>query len=164
MLKVSFKKDSKKVQTFYNKATIVTLTGEVRIPRKVWDAFPRDIIIWVRKHPKIDFDTDKSDLNYCPLILEFTGKSICAEGDTFDEVTGYRIAESRAKIKIYKFMHTFCEMLMRYYYNIMYGNTELIIKESHTEAPKDCLSLTCKKYTELWLKESHHLGKLLEEV
>ena len=33
MFKVSFKEGSKKVQTFNNKATIVTLTGRITLPK-----------------------------------------------------------------------------------------------------------------------------------
>ena len=33
---------------------------------------------------------------------------------------GYRIAETRAKIKLYKFIHNLCEKLMKQYYDVMY--------------------------------------------
>lgn len=165
MFKVSFDKDSKKVQTFNNRATVVTITGEMSFPSKVFAAFPIKIADWTWNHPSIDASWKTCTKGKEVIGLEFSGKSICAEGDTFDENIGKRIAESRAKVKLYKFVHNLCEMLMKYYYSIMYGNAEFdIIRESHEEAPKDCLYLTCKKYRDLWIKESYHLGKLLTEA
>ena len=165
MFKVSFDKDSKKVQTFNNRVTVVTIVGKMAIPSEVWAVFPGKIISWMYQHPSIDaawFTCTKSEE---VIRIEFSGKSVCAKEDTFDSIIGYRIAETRAKIKLYKFVHNLCEKLMKQYYDVMYGNAEFdIIGESHTEAPKDCLYLTCKKYRELWIKESYHLGKLLTEA
>jgi hypothetical protein len=165
MLKVSFKEDCMKVQTFNDRATVVTMVGQMTIPANLWQIFPEDITYWIWKHQEIDATWGAYTKNKEVFRLEFSGKSVCAEEDIFNAVTGQRIAESRAKIKLYKFMHNLCESLMKYYYAIMYGNAEFdVIRESHMEAPKDCLYLTCKKYRELWIKESHHLGKLLKEV
>lgn len=166
MFKVSFKNDFKKVQVFNDKCTVVTLVGHMHIPTKVWSVFPDTIANWMWQHPSINASWSKCLSPYDEVIrLEFSGKSVCAEDDLFDARAGERIAETRAKIKLYKFVHNLCEMLMQHYYGIMYGNAEFdILSESHTEAPKDCLYLTCKKYRELWIKESHHLGKLLEQA
>ena len=165
MFKVSFDKDSKKVQTFNDKATIVTITGEMSFSSEVWDIFPDKIANWMWQHPTIDASWGNCTKDTEVINLKVSAKSVCAEGDTFDSILGYRIADHRAKIKIFKFVYNLCERLMKHYYGIMYGNAEFdIIRESHTEAPKDCLYLTCKKYRELWIKESHRLGKLLEEV
>ena len=165
MFKVSFKENSKKVEVFNNRATIVTLVGHMIIPSKVWAIFPNGMANWMWEHPSIDASWGTCTRENEVIRLEVTGKSVCAKEDIFNAVTGERIAESRAKIRLYKFIHTLCENLMTYYYGIMYGNAEFdVIRESHTESPKDCLYLTCKKYRELWIKESHHLGKLLEEA
>ena len=165
MFKVSFKNNAIEIETFNSCATIVTLTGEMAIPPNVWDAFPDKITNWMWHHPSIDASWGKCTVDKEVIRLEVTGKSVCAKGDIFDAETGKRIAESRAKIKLYKFVHNLCEKIMKYYYSIMYGNAEFdIIRESHIEAPQDCLYLTCQKYRELWIKECHHLGKLLEEA
>lgn len=165
MLKVSFKNDCMKVQTFNDKATIVTMVGKMLMPRNLLAIFPEEVANWMWEHPSIDASWGEYTKEHNYIRLEFSGKSVCANDDTFDAETGRRIAESRAKIKLYKFMHNLCENLIKRYYDIMYGNTEIgHIIESHIEAPKDCLYLTCQKYRELWVKESHHLGKLLEEA
>ena len=165
MFKVSFKEESKKTQIFNGKATLVTLVGEMKMPTEVWRAFPDDVAHWMWGHQGVDVQWGNCTRTQEAFILEITGKSVCAEGDIFNAEVGQRIAESRVKIKLYKFMHNLCESLMKYYYDIMYGNAEFdVIRESHTEAPKDCLYLTCKKYRELWIKESHHLGELLKKT
>lgn len=165
MLKVSFKDDSIKVQTFNSRAVVVTMVGKMIIPTILWQIFPNNVADWIWQHPSIDASWGTCTKENEVIRLEFSGKSVCAEGDTFNAETGRRIAESRAKIKLYKFMHNLCEKIMQHYFGIMYGNAEFgVISESHTEEPKDCLYLTCKKYRELWIKESHHLGKLLEEA
>lgn len=165
MLKVSFKENSMKVQTFNNKATVVTMVGQMSMPRNLWLIIPDSITNWMWQHPSVDatFGTCTRDSDI--IRLEFSGKAVCASEDTFDAETGKRIAESRAKIKLYKFLHNLCEGIMKQYYSLMYGNAEFdVIRESHTETPKDCLYLTCQKYRNLWIKESHHLGELLKEV
>ena len=159
MFKVSFKENAKKVQVFNNKDTVVTLIGKMDFPTKILNLTPQHILRWMWDHPSVDVSWGE------PMKVEVSGKSICSDIDVFNPVLGERIAESRAKIKLYKFLHNLCEMLMNHYYDIMYGNAEIgTIRESHTEAPKDCLYLTCQKYRELWIKESRHLGKLLEEA
>lgn len=165
MFKVSFNKDSKKVQVFNDKATIVTLDGGMIIPSEVWSAFPNEVAQWMWNHPSVVASWGNCTKKCEVIRLKVSGKSVCVEGDTFDENIGKRIAETRAKIKLYKFVHNLCEKLMKQYYGIMYGNAEFdIIRESHTETPKDCLYLTCQKYRDLWIKESHRLGKLLDEM
>lgn len=165
MLKVSFKKDCMKVQTFNDRATVVTMVGQMTVPVSLWQIFPEDIAHWMWNHQEIDATWGACNKDKEVIRLEFSGKSVCAEEDIFNAVTGQRIAESRAKIKLYKFMHNLCESLMKYYYAIMYGNAEFdVIRESHMEAPKDCLYLTCKKYRELWIKESNHLVELLKKA
>lgn len=165
MFKVSFKEDCVKVQTFNDRATIVTMVGHMIMPANLWAVFPDKMANWMWQHPSVDATWGTCTKNHDIIRLEFSGKSVCASEDIFDAETGKRIAESRAKIKLYKFLHNLCESVMKYYYDLMYGNAEFdIIRESHIEPPKDCLYLTCQKYRELWIRESHHLGKLLEEA
>jgi hypothetical protein len=39
----------------------------------------------------------------------------------------------------------------------MYGNSEIKVTESHSEAPKDCMYLTLQKYNKLIKREEEHL-------
>ena len=164
MFKVSFKEDYKKVQTFNDKATLVTLTGELKMPREIWNVFPESITRWIWEHQGVDVRWKNSTKRQEELTIEIVGKSICADGDAFNQEIGQRIAESRAKIKLFRFMLTLCKKLMKYYYSFMYGNAELnYFVESHIEKPKDGLYLTYTKYTELYFNEFAHLNNLLEE-
>ena len=164
MLKLSFKESSKNVQVFNDRATVVAWTCSMEMP-DWWAKIPIEIYEWADNHPSVFLSEGYGNSGGLRILLSAQGKSVCAEEDEFNAELGEWIAESRAKIKLYKFIHTLCEKLMKYYYDIMYGNAEFdIVRESHSEAPKDCLYLTCKKYQALWIKESHHLGKLLEGV
>ena len=158
MLKVSFKDDFKKVQTFNEKATVFNLTGTVKIPNELFRLIPLDLDEWIFHHPAVEV----VDSVIRGWTLKASGTSKCSEGDVFDAVTGERIAEARAKLKIYRFMYTLCSKLLRYYFGMMYGNAEVDrVIESHSEPPKDCIWMSYKKYKNLMIKESHHLGQLL---
>lgn len=159
MLKVSFKDGFKKVQRFNERATVVTLTGEVLIPS--WEMFPNKIQKWMfDEQNTVDVEDTISRLK-----IKAVGKSVKAEEDTDNPVLAERIAEARAKLKIYRFMYKLCEKMLRYYFTSMYGNAEVgRVSESHTEPPKDCIWVASRKYMGLMIKESHHLGQLLEEA
>ena len=163
MLKVSFKDNFKKVETFNNKATIVTLTGECITP--LWfSSMPHKIWEWVIWHPSVEVSGTYSNQNLV-MVIEVSGKSVCADGDTFNNKMGERIAESRAKIKLYKFMHTLCKKLMYCYHGYIYGVPEGrgTYKTATLSDYHGGLQDACKKYAELWVKESRHLGILLNE-
>ena len=165
MFKVSFKGNFKKVETFNDKATIVTLVGILTYPNGIWDITDSTISNWMFLHPSIDVKWGEPPITNNSFRLEFSGKSICAKGDTFDKVLGERIAESRAKIKLYKFMTTLCSKLLNDLYVKMYGNGELVrVNENHNEPPKDCIQLAYMKYKTLWSKELKHLNDLLDKV
>lgn len=157
MLKVSFKEDYMRVQTFNDKATVVTMTGRVDLP-DFWDNIPHTISNWM-----YDCSFIEVDATWNQLILISKGKSVCADEDTFDEEIGYRIAESRAMIKIYKFMYSLCTKLYRHYMNLAIG----IDKDKPFRPDSFCrgsLYDAKSKYQKLLVKESYHLGKLLEEA
>ena len=161
MLKVSFKDNYKKSDVFNNKVTEVTLTGSMEMP-EWWHHIPKDIADWVWDHPSVEFDgyfaTNKG-------IITAKGKSKCREGEKFDAAVGERIAEARAKIRIYRFMYTLCAKLMSHYFKFLYGNRTIYLNsESHDEAPKDCVRGAYKKYKNLLSREYFHLAKLLEEA
>ena len=163
MFKVSFKNDFINVSTFQNKITIVTLKGTCALP-SWFNHIPYEISNWMWTHPSVDvhdiwLNGEQS------LFIEATGKAKCTDDDIFDSELGMRIAESRAKMRIYKFMYMLTKKLLCYYFGVMYGNREVdLVRESHTEPPKDCVMITCNKYKSLWIKESHHLGELLQQV
>jgi hypothetical protein len=118
MFKVSFKKDCKKVQTFNDRATIVTIVGIMDYPNELWTCTPTSITDWLWHHPSIDVRVYGGN----GLRLEFSGKSVCSAEDTFNPIIGERIAESRAKIRLYKFVHTLLHKLYVYYFDIIFGD------------------------------------------
>lgn len=155
-MKISFKKDSKKVDVYNNKVTVVTLTGYLKITSWIYN---NTLWNWASHHPSVDVNYDIARMNF---ILKVSGKSTCTEEDEFSPVYGERIAEARAKIKLYKFMCRLLSKAMGYHRDLLFGNCEIgNITYSHSNPPKPCLYTNYKKYLKLWEKECEHLNNLL---
>jgi len=162
MLKVSFKDNFKKVQVFNDKVTTVTLTGIMQCPDFIDDCLPTSVYNWINEHPSVEVSvTYTTNKGLCYIII-VSGKSVCTEGDTFDAKMGERIAESKAKIRLYDFMRTLCLKLMGYYQNILYGspNTGSIAIRDNSGG----LEAVTNKYINLCHTECRHLAKLLKGI
>jgi hypothetical protein len=162
MFKVSFKKDCKKVQTFNDRATIVTIVGYMDYPNELWTCTPTSITDWLWNHPSIDVRVYGGD----GLRLEFSGKSVCSAEDTFNPIIGERIAESRAKIRLYKFIHTLLYKLYVYYFDVILGDRYALcdIEKTINYNKPGGIFEEMGKYKDLLRKETLHLEKLLEET
>ena len=162
MFKVSFKKDCKKVQTFNDRATIVTIVGIMDYPSELWTCTPTSITDWLWNHPSIDFRVYGGE----EFRLEFSGKSVCSAEDTFNPVIGEMIAESRAKIRLYKFIHTLLYKLYVYYFDVILGDRYALcdIEKTIDYNKPGGIFEEMGKYKDLLRKETLHLEKLLEET
>lgn len=147
------------MQTFNDKATTVTLTGKCVLPSWFKD-IPNKIWEWVMWHPSIDAG-ETYDNGNTVLLMHVSGKSVCAEGDTFDAKVGERIAECRAKIRLYRFMQTLTAMLLRHYLTVIIGDSLLA---GSPNMDNDCLLASWHRYTEMLDNERHHLDKLLQKT
>ena len=154
MYKVSFKDDFKKVERFNNKVTKVTLKGTIK---NAWDlddlTIPQSIYDWMRDNNCKDLDT-----------LEVSGIAIRNNKDKDDPVLGERLAEARAKLKIYKFMRTFCHKMLKYYALKLYGintNNTITVRAIDQESYVDSLQKAYKKYSRLVDVENTHIKQLL---
>lgn len=160
MIKVSFNNESKKVQTFNNKVVVVTLKGILKVPNKTAYLAFKNIEEWAEQHPsvKLSWLWNNSD-----IVTQ--GKATCSDTDDFDVKKGERIAESRAKIKLYRFLCTLIRKIIHQTYDVIYGNNEVtIVNPSHTESPKPCLRGELIKYKRLLENEQQHLAKILNET
>lgn len=88
---------------YHGRCTLCTLTGI--LPIDMYELYP-NIFQWANEHPEVKVKPISAD----QMQLIATGKSLQAETDSYDKVLGERIAESRAKRKLYKFCHTLCNM------------------------------------------------------
>jgi hypothetical protein len=93
------------------------------------------------------------------LIIYSKGIARCHPEDNYDSVLGERIAESRAKLRLYKFMYTFTKMLVTYYDTILYGHHPTGIFYE-----RDTIYNAMLKYNKLHTQESIHLEKLLSKA
>ena len=165
MMKVSFKGDYKNILTFQDKVTVVTLTGKVVVEL---EHIPHHIWTWAFEHPSVDISVTYNGGNE-NWILKASGKSKCHSKDVPNAAIGKRIAESKAKIKIYKFMHTLCHKLYEYYYEIALGDhygVQIIEVGNylHGKYQFGGIFRDMSKYQGLLIKESHHLGELIKNL
>ena len=152
MYKVSFTDDFKKVERFNNKVTKVTLEGFIN---DVYDgnsiSIPTPIFAWM-------VDNIGQHVN----IIKMTGTAVRNDKDKDDPVLGERLAEARAKLKIYKLMKTFCHKMLEYYTLKLYGtkasNNTIVIK---VNPEKDSLFKAYMKYDRLIDVENTHIKQLL---
>ena len=153
MIKVSFK-ETKEVQKFNDKVTLVTLYGKTKYCGKI-NFLPMEIVKWVHTHPIVD----NISFGLGSIHIKATGKTIKSENDVDNPVLAERIAESRAKIKVYKFMHTLCNKLYKYYCKIAFGQDDFV----PAYYVSGSLYRELQRYNSLLLKESLHLEDLIEE-
>ena len=154
MYKVSFTDDFKKVERFSNKVTKVTLKGTIKNIYALDDLnIPQSIYDWMR-------DNNCKGLD----ILEVTGTAIRNNNDKDNPVLGERLAEAKAKLKIYKFMKTFCHKMLEYYKLKLYGikSNDVIIKtDPEGLSCTSCLLKAYMKYEKLVEVENNHIKQLL---
>lgn len=152
MFKVSFNKDNyKKVKTFNNKVVTVTIEGKVE---ENMDIIPFIIRSWAeQEYTGVDVEFD-----YRKIVIVATGTAKCSSDDVFNVVIGERIAESKAKIKLYRFMKNFCDEMVHYYAVILSGTDY-----DRDTASKDSLLGAYSKYCALEQKELEHLNKLIKD-
>lgn len=156
MYKISFKNPNSKVVKTYNdgKVTVVTLIGEFSDEFKhlYWN-LPREVENWMNDHPTVRtlFESD-----YKVVV---TGKAICSENDTNDPKLGERIAESRAKLSLYKFMRTLLKKVCGIQGKELFGKSQVSIPIDYL----DRYSITGQyiRYCNLYEKEKIHLQSLI---
>jgi hypothetical protein len=158
MFKVSFKDDYKQVKRLGNTIE-VTLTGTMHLP-EAWQIIPLKINEWVNWRSyassiSIDFNVANET-----MIIKVIGKSKKHPDDVDNVVIGERLAESRAKIRLYKFMYRLLDQLCNYYRKLLIG---YVVVLPASDIPNSIYA-EFLKYRVLYIKESHHLGKLLEEA
>lgn len=162
MFKVSFKENPqfpvKKVQRFNDdRVTVVTLKGVTQVPVFLQYYIPRKVFDWTSTLKNVDVEFVMSKMS-----ITVTGKSICSKEDKVDKILGERLAEARAKLKIYKFMRTFCHKMFEYYTLKLYGtkasNNTIVIK---VNPEKDSLFKAYMKYDRLIDVENTHIKQLL---
>ena len=155
MLKLSFKNSCKRYN-IDSKYTIVTLTGV-----SSFDCFmsqcPTSIIDWVEESHFIE--TWYNPI-LCHLVLKATGRAKCSPNDTYNPTIGEKLAEARAKIKLYKFMHTLCDKLIDYYMHLIGDSPQHLTSKMHNHG----LLGASLKYKTLLCREEEYLEKLLKEV
>lgn len=155
MFKVSFKdtdKNYSKYVVVVGREVKVVLSGIILLP-PIWQFMPNEIRDWLLSKTTLDYGEE--DLARNSFHVRTVGKASCHENDSFDYILGERIAESRAKIKLYTFLYKLCYRFYEYYCNILFGTIVVDI------GCDNCLANDIKKYESLLNKEKKHLEQLL---
>lgn len=151
MYKLTFKDQPKqpyKIVEHYGNTTKVTLTGFLNI--KEYDNIPFAV-----KYEDTIFAGKIVERGIHGIFITTTAKTKCAEGDKYDEVLGERIAESKAKMKLYKAMLVLLKKTWNYYFKIMLGKGTI---EVHMDGG---IYKALLKYEKLVDTELDHLEKLM---
>lgn len=158
MFKVSFKKWGTTVPKYvqkYEKTTCVSLLGVVEMS-DFWDSIPNTIRFWIKEHPSVSIVEDYTNRK---LLVTVRGKARCRENDKYDTVLGERLAESRAKMKLYKFFCVLSSKLYDYYKKILFGTGGAIASEGSNDSLERCMY----KYDKLYRHELKHQEELLKD-
>lgn len=159
MWKVSFKNPKyKEVRRFNDRATVVTFKGSMKVPFEVMDSIPPKINTWMKNkiNPKVDVSYAASR-----ITIIATGKAVRSKNDKDNSVLAERIAECRAKIKLYEFVCTFLMNYVEYYATLLKGKEWSF--ENTPVNDTNCIAYVYNKYTRLYLTEKNHLKELLKK-
>ena len=118
MFKVSFKETEtspSKVVMRAGNFTEVTLKGTIKVP-EFWPYIPKEIDEWVRRSNHVEIYEDMAKGIF---IIFVQGVSKCHPDDKMDNMLGERLAESRAKKNLYRFLFQLCDKLCVYYADLM---------------------------------------------
>lgn len=150
MYKVSFDNYSKAIIKYGN-ITIYSIMGEVELPGEL---ITSDILTKMRASMNVNIIRTYSPSRY---RLYCTGSTKLHSNDKYDPILGERIAESKCKINLYKYMYNLLYCIRKKFEDILYGGDTIF----HSNGG---LHGAVQKYYDLQFKEEQHLNKLLEGV
>ncbi len=141
MIKVSFNKETyKKVERYGEGTTLVILTGTLQIPNEIL----------------YGYCDQKSDCRKIEIIR--VGRAVRAAEDADDPVLAERIAECKAKIKIYSFMMKFLGKYIDYYSKLLIGSEKSI--GSTASVKQDSIFGAYERHYRLCSRELEHYKEL----
>lgn len=151
MLKLSFsskKLQAKpiKTQVFNNTVTKVTFYGTLINGTGIY--MPAAIKEFIDTYKGVDYICSGDD-----YIIVATGISKRNKDDIYNSTIGYRIAESRAKIKLYKFMYNLSKKFLKVISLMVSGHSR------YGGIPDDVI-----KYKGFLNKEEKHLNDLIHGI
>lgn len=151
MLKLSFsskKLQAKpiKTQVFNNTVTKITFYGTLINGTGI--CMPAAIKEFIDTYKGVDYICSGDD-----YIIVATGISKRNKDDIYNSTIGYRIAESRAKIKLYKFMYNLSKKFLKVISPMVSGHSR------YGGIPDDVI-----KYKGFLSKEKKHLSDLIHGI
>lgn len=154
MIKVSF--TDKETNIYNEKVVIVTLKGRLVTSPNIFSCLCNfsEILNWMENHKGIAY-------GYMGDNIVVTGRASCSPEDKFDPEKGMRIAEARAKIKLYNFLWTLSIKLRRALLKVLGGKKIEIWGYDNIDSYS--IMGCCAKYEVLYSQERVHLDKILRD-
>lgn len=153
MVKINFKdtvNNPSKIVTKMGNVTTVTLRGTIKAFD--WNIIPEEVLEWIALQPRIElYEEDGVTTIYS------RASSQCHPKDHYNSILGERIAESRTKYRIYKFLFNLYTKLINYYSLILYGHItpEVDVTQGILADKNKC--------EHLYRQELTHIRKLIED-
>lgn len=96
------------------------------IPMDNMDLIPDHILKWIFYYEGVKaICYDKG------IFIASWAETVCSEKDTYDALTGSRIAESKAKAKIYRFIRNLADYMSNYFETLSNQYDEVFLKYDH---------------------------------
>lgn len=159
MIKCSFKGHAPIIERFNDKVTQVTIIGTVVIPSALLDTITPEAIHKFTAQRPIK-GVQLSWLDFDKLRISATGKALRNWNDPDDPILAERMAESRAKQKIYRVMSELLAYCVDRQARLLYGYT--VTNKEGQEIKVPGLNNDVYKYRDIASRESLHLCKLVE--
>ena len=155
MIKVSF--TDKETNIYNEKVVIVTLKGRLITSPNIFSCICNfgEILDWMESHKGVAY-------GYMGDNIVVSGKASCSPEDKFDPERGMRIAEARAKIKLYNFLWTLSLKLERAILDVLGGKKAEVVG-GFDNVDSHSIIGCCTKYEVLYSQEGLHLGRLIRD-
>lgn len=145
--------DPIRYRVFNNTVTKATITGIIINTTDI--VYPSNVIKFVSNYSGvgITYSLEK-------YYVTAAGISKRNKDDIYDRITGFRIAESRAMIKLYKFMYKLCKEFTKEINPLIFGTSDVTLDYigKIDGLPEDMI-----KYQKFLDRENKHLNNLISK-
>lgn len=156
MWKLKFDKDNyKTVERLDDKVTIVTIKAQLIINNLTWD-IPIEAL-----NECASSDSLKIQIWKDAIIFEVKGKAVRSDQDKDNPVLGERIAECKAKLKLYHSIIALLDRCVNYYGEKLVGKKG---KMTFEEYDNNSIYANLQYFKKQWDREYRHWIKLLTEA
>lgn len=137
-----------------NRVTLAVLKGFIPMRQELLRIIPSEVADWAESLSSIE--VNEGCFGY---HVKAVGKAVRAENDPDNPAFGERLAEARAKCRIYSFISKFCNRLLYYYNDILH-----LFPYSRNGDTYDSCGVVgnIRYYHALQQRETEHISNILD--